>query len=164
MKPFQFRLDPLLRIRRLKEDEKQRVVGELMTQISIEQQKALAMAESVRQQNEILTQQRAAGKIDLAWLAHYRRYVTHMQQLINEKIEHVKQIQKRLMIARQELAEAAKETKVLEKLKERRHQRYDRHLAMLEMRELDDLGAKQYCRKIRQEQAADLTYDLVDKN
>ena len=146
MKKFRFRLEPLLRLRRQQEEQKKRAVGVLIREISEQQRQALQMATAVRQEGENLKHQYAQGRVDLDWAGHYRRYVSHMQMAINQRIEAVTQIQQRLQLARQELAEAAKNTKVLDKLKEKRRQRYDHELGREETRELDEVAAQGYVR------------------
>ena len=147
MKKFAFRLQTLLKLRQQVEDQKQRVVAELVQQINQQQQEALELNAAMREQGEILKGQRAAGKIDVAWFGNYRSYVTHMQQAIQQRVQTVQEIQKKLMVARHALAEATKETKVLEKLKQRRRERYDHELQLAEAREQDEISTNMFLRK-----------------
>ncbi|MBN1436468.1 MAG: flagellar export protein FliJ [Sedimentisphaerales bacterium] len=147
MKKFEFRLQTLLKLREQVEGQKKRVVAELVQQINQQQQEALELNAAMREQGEILKKQRASGQIDVSWFGNYRSYVTHIQQAIQQRVQNVKEIQKQLMIARHELAEAAKETKVLEKLKQKRRERYDYELQLAEAREQDEISKNIFLRK-----------------
>ena len=149
MKRFQFRLQPLLKLRKMQEDQKRRIVGMLLAEINEQQQQALEMAGAVEEQGRLLKKQRAEGSVDLEWFASYRSYVMHMQRAINERIEKVTQIQKQLVGARRELAEAAKQTRILDKLKEKRKTRYDRELAKSEIRDQDEISTNMFLRAAR---------------
>ena len=95
-------------------------------------------------EGEKLKEQYRQGAVDLDWVGHYRRYVSHMQQAISKRIETVTQIQQRLLEARQKLAEAAQQTKILEKLKDKRQSRYETELGKQQQREEDELGVKMF--------------------
>ena len=117
-----------------------------MTEIHNQQQQALQMAEAIRREGQVLKQQQLQGTVDLTWVTHYRLYVTHMQHAINQRIKNVSQIHGKLAAARQELAQAAKETKILERLKAKQKKRYDRKLSRLETIEQDEVGTNMFLR------------------
>ncbi len=146
MKQFRFRLQPLLRLRKQQEDQKKRAVGSLLTQIHDLQRQALELAEAIKAEGETLKQQYVQGNVDLNWVSHYRRYVTSVQRAIAERIQTATNIQEKLHQARRELAQAAKQTKILEKLKERQQKQYEREWQRKENRELDEIGAKVFLR------------------
>ena len=146
MKQFRFRLQPLLRLRKQQEDQKKRAVGALLTQIHDLQRQALELAEAIKAEGETLKQQYVQGNVDLNWVSHYRRYVTSVQRAIAERIQAATNIQEKLHHARRDLAEAAKQTKILEKLKERQQKQYEREWQRKENRELDEIGTKVFLR------------------
>jgi len=146
MKQFRFRLQPLLRLRKQQEDQKKRAVGVLLTQIYDLQRQALELAEAIKAEGDTLKQQYIQGNVDLNWVSHYRRYVTSVQRAIAERIQKATNIQERLHQARRELAEAAKQSKILEKLKERQQRQYEREWQRKENREMDEIGTKAFLR------------------
>ena len=152
MKKFNFRLQSLLRLRKQQEDDKKRVVGNLLTQINEQQQQALQMSQSIKTQGEKLKEQYASGCVDLDWVSHYYRFVSHTRMAINQRILNVTEIQKKLTVARRELAEAAKQTKILDKLKEKQRKRYDRKLKLLENAQTDEIGANTFTWNRKQKQ------------
>ena len=146
MKQFRFRLQPLLRLRKQQEDQKKRAVGALLSQIHDLQRQALELAEAIKAEGDTLKQQYIQGNVDLNWVSHYRRYVTSVQRAIAERIQTATNIQEKLHQARRDLAEAAKQTKILEKLKERQQKQYEREWQRNENRELDEIGTKVFLR------------------
>ena len=146
MKQFRFRLQPLLRLRKQQEDQKKRAVGALLSQIHDLQRQALELAEAIKAEGDTLKQQYIQGNVDLNWVSHYRRYVTSVQCAIAERIQTATNIQEKLHQARRDLAEAAKQTKILEKLKERQQKQYEREWQRKENRELDEIGTKVFLR------------------
>ena len=121
-------------------------MGALLTQIHDLQRQALELAEAIKAEGETLKRQYIQGNVDLNWVSHYRRYVTSVQRAIAERIQTVTTIQKKLHQARRELAEAAKQTKILEKLKEKQQKQYEREWQRKENRELDEIGTKVFIR------------------
>ena len=146
MKQFRFRLQPLLRLRKQQEDQKKRAVGALLSQIHDLQRQALELAEAIKAEGDTLKQQYIQGNVDLNWVSHYRRYVTSVQRAIAERIQTATNIQEKLHQARRDLAEAAKQTKILEKLKERQQNQYEREWRRKENLELDEIGTKVFLR------------------
>ena len=141
MKTFSFRLQPLLKLRRQTEDQKKRVVGDLLAQINEQQQQALHMAETMQNEGLKLKKQYEMGTINLEWVSHYYRFITHTQEAINQRIVNVGQIQKKLNTARQDLSQAAKDTKILEKLRDKQQERYHKKLKQTENSEQDEIAA-----------------------
>lgn len=146
MKKFRFRLETVLKLRRLAEDEKKRVVGELLSEIHRRQQEAVELDASASVVGRQLKERNGAGRIDLTWLGNYESYVSHVRGSIAEIIESVVELQQKLTGARQELAEAAKGARIIEKLKEKRKEQYDDHLSRAEAREQDEVATKNFIR------------------
>ena len=139
MKKFKFRLETVLKLRQQHEDEKRRVVNDLLERLNAAQEAALEMNQAILTEGQRLKDAQLEGNIDLTWIGHYRTYVSTMQRAIKAKIEEVAAIQKELILARAQLAQAAREKKVLEKLKERRcqaHQAGIDHAAAEQMNEV----------------------------
>ena len=127
MKKFQFRLQPILKLRRQQEDQKKRDVGLLVSQINEYQRQALEMAQIIKEQG----------------------YINYLRQSIAEKINSVAQVQPQLNQARRALAEAAKQTKILEKLEEKLRNRHEKRLKKMEAREIDEIGNNAFLRSRR---------------
>lgn len=146
MKKFEFQLQPVLNLRRVREDQKKREVGVLQGQINEQQRQALEMAELIEEQGNKLKEQYAKGQVNLDWVGHYRSYVTHMRSAINRRIQKVTQIQKQIIVVRQELTETSKQRKIIEKLRDKRKVLYNRELSRQEAREQDEISSNM-CRR-----------------
>lgn len=144
MKKFKFRLEALLKLRQQTEDEKKRVVGDLVSEINEQQRQALEMDVQLQREGDILKEQYQQGNVDLDWVSHYRGFVMSTQNAIAQRIEKVAQIQGKLSHARHELADAARQKKILEKLKEKKHKRYDADLQRQELLAGDELATQLY--------------------
>ncbi len=142
-KQFKFRLEPILRLRQMKEDDKKRGVGELVAEINQYQQEALDMATQIRQEGQTLTG-RLQGEVDVNYIAHYHRYVRNLQYCIQKKIANVGEVQQKLAPAREALAEASRQTKILEKLKAKKKKQYMDEFRHQENRELDEIATMAY--------------------
>ena len=149
MKKFKFRLQNLLQLRQQQEDQKKQAVGELLAQIHEYQRQSLEMAAAIRKEGEKLKRQYQEGKVDLDWVGYYRLYVTHLHNAISERIKKVAQVQVKLSAARQELVEAAKQTKILEKLREKQKKRYDKQIRRREGQQQDEISTNSYLRRLR---------------
>lgn len=149
MKKFSFRLEPVLRLRKLQEDQKKRAVGSLQGQIALRQRETLTLAAEMRREGQDLKQQFARGHVDVAMIAFYQSYVSSLQRSINEKITSVGEIQQKLAMARGELTIAARDRRIIEKLKEKQRERYASDLAYQEKLQQDEAGNNLYFRNVR---------------
>lgn len=156
MKPFHFRLQPLLRIRRQEEDARKRDVAVLQNRINEQQQQALDLNRALQQEGQILRQRHESGSVNLEWVGHYHRYVTSAHQAIHQRIARVGEIQKDLHHARTRLIAAARETKKLEMLKQKRKEQYDIQLRRREQIIQDEIATQAWQRNAAQRSIAGL--------
>ena len=147
MKKFKFRLETLLKLREQDEDEKKRAVGQLVSEIHEQQREALEMDAQLQQEGGLLKEKYLQGNVDLDWVSHYRGFVTSVQNAINKRIANVTKIQGKLNLARTELAQAARQKKVLEKLKEKKQKRYDAAVRQQELLVSDEMATQLYLRQ-----------------
>jgi len=144
MKKFKFRLQSILKLRKQQEDHKKRVVGSLLAEIAEQQRQALELSEILKEHGYVLKSQFAQGKVDTNWIAHYQSFAAGTRNAIARRIDNVTQIQKQLSVARTQLTEAAKQTKIVEKLREKQKEDYDYQLKRMETIELDEIGTTRY--------------------
>jgi len=142
MKKFKFRMETILKLKKQQEDEKKRVVGMLVADINKQQQQAIELSGSLRQEGQKIKQQYLDNNVDLEEVASYQKYVTQVQRAIQQRIANVSEIQKKLNIAREEFLEKVKETKILEKLKEKKQSEYQAQISRLERITEDDIAMK----------------------
>jgi flagellar FliJ protein len=140
MPKFQFNLEGVLRQRKHIEQEKQRVLAEKQTQL-VEIQNALRqLEETVRSTNDDVRQNRLVGRLDMNFIAAHRRFLNGMQRQGLELAQRIVLAQRAVDEARAQLAEAAKQRKIIEKLREKQFMRWRENLARREQAEMDEIG------------------------
>ena len=94
---------------------------------------------------------RLVGKIDLGFLAAYRRYVAAVQRRGTLMAQKMVLIQRQIDAAQAALAEAAKQRKIIEKLREKQFDRWKLETARKEAAELDEVSTRLTSWKAAQE-------------
>ena len=139
-KPFKFRLETVLKLRKQNEDKHKRIVADRIRQLNAVRQRMAAQERQIALEAEAVRSSRARGTICVEALARGRHWLTHLQRSLLETQGHARVIKAHLAQERSELARAAKEAKALEKLKERQRQRHDQQERRAETRELDEMS------------------------
>lgn len=138
MAQFKFPLSSVLKHRERIEQEKQRDLAAIESQMR-EQQAALDRLNRTVQENvENLKKNRLIGPLDLTYLTAHRRYMLGAQRQATTIAQRMSLIQRQIDDARAALVEAAKQRKILEKLQERQKLRWSEDQARREVAELDD--------------------------
>ncbi len=151
---FQFRLETLLRVRRLEEREAKRKVAAQRAEIArLDQLDEQTRAEIGRQQTTLLEQQRA-GRLDPLELQRGRAWIAHLRRQIG-----LRQVQRAELLARLQELQAAWQAartrmRAIEKLRERRLETYQRQRQRAEQAASDELA--------RQLHAPDLQAGVAD--
>ena len=142
MAVFAFKLEGVLRHRTNVEEHRRRELAVIQAQMT-ELETELAGLDAAMRASEIdLRQNRLVGKLDLAFLAAQRRYALAMQRKAMAVAQKMAGIQKKLDLARANLAEAAKQRKIIEKLRDRQLARWKQEQAHHELLELDDVSMR----------------------
>lgn len=142
MARFVFHLEGVLRQRKQVERDRQRVLAERLAIVARLSAELREMDAQVQRAVEDIRQNRLTGPIDLSFLAAHRRYTQSMQRRAVEQARRIVSAQQSADAARAELAEAARQRKVIEKLKERRFSLWKAEQDRKEMAELDEIGMR----------------------
>jgi flagellar FliJ protein len=137
---FIFQLQGVLRHRELLEQERQRELAVVAAEHAAIMGELRALDEVVGKAVADLRQNHLVGTIDLSFLAAHRRFVLATQRKGMVAMARLQEVQKRLDIARGNLAEAAKQKKIIEKLREKQHAIWTEALAKKEMSALDEVA------------------------
>ncbi len=140
MAKFVFQLDGVLRHRTNIEQRCKRELAVIQGQMSALDGELRALDASVRASEADLRTNRLVGRLDLAFLAAYRRYAVAMQRKAMGIAQKMAGIQVQLDQAKRNLAEAAKKRKVIEKLRERQLARWREQLERRDVAEMDEIG------------------------
>jgi flagellar protein FliJ len=140
MGKFVFQLDPVLRHRKSVEEQRQRELGIAQAEMSKMEAELRAIDETARGVSDDVRNNRLTGHLDMSFLAAHRRYVLAMQRKALALAQRMATQQQVVDGARRQLAEAAKQRKIIEKLKERQHQRWRSELSRKEVAGLDEVN------------------------
>ena len=140
MAKFVFPLQPLLAQRERVEQERQRDVAVVGTELMTAQADLQRVETGVRDALDDLRRNHLTGKIDLTYLAAHRRYMLAMQRQGAVLTQAVKVAQARMDVAQRLLAEAAKQRKAIDTLREQQQARWAEGQARRESAAMDEIA------------------------
>jgi flagellar FliJ protein len=146
MARFRFRLEPVLRYRRLLEDEAQRELAKLMRHRMILQGQIRQMQETITASKRQLGQG-LIGRVDLGSVAQFARYSGQATQRARQIVSSLAAAEKQIGAAREKLLRATRDRKALELLEDRHRQQW---LAAQERKEaaaMDEIAVQAYARQ-----------------
>ncbi|HOA72557.1 MAG TPA: flagellar export protein FliJ [Phycisphaerae bacterium] len=143
-KRFRFRFETLLKLRRQREDEHKRIVGERLAQIAAVREEISRLEQLTRSGVDSVRMFQQAGRIDLQQTMAHRGWIVHLQKASLEAQARLAALEARLAQERAALAEAAKQRRILEKLEERQAHRHELEMRRAEVRTADDLTTTRF--------------------
>jgi flagellar export protein FliJ len=143
-KQYTFRLEPLLKLRRQREDEKKRAVAARLGQIGVLEQRRQKLLSEIGDQAQVMRTWLSGGCLEMNDVRLGRHWLLRLQRGVLETGALMSTQRAILAQERTELTEARKNTKVLERLKERRRTAYVAMLNRREQIELDDLNVTRF--------------------
>lgn len=150
-KRFIFRFDTMLRIRRQREDQHQRIVADRLRQITRARGQIGAITRQIHEELDAIRVGQDTGTIDIQQVMRHRHWLGHLHKASLEAQARLRTFEARLAQERAQLAEAVKQRRILEKLKERQYDRHRTEEERRETREGDDLTTIRYVFQQRQE-------------
>jgi len=151
MAKFDFTLEGVLRQRKHVERERQRDLAGHQQQMRDAQDALRSLDQSLQESHADMRDNRLLGRIDLAFLAAYRRYVAAVQRRGTIMAQKMALIQRQIDSAQTALAEAARQRKIIEKLREKQFDRWKLEAARKEAAELDEVSTRLSSWKAAQE-------------
>jgi flagellar FliJ protein len=142
MARFVFKLEGVLRHRANIEQQRRRELATVEAQMASLEAQLRALDAAVRASETDLRENRLVGRLDMAFLAAHRRYAISMQRKAMATAQKMAGMQRQLETARQNLAEAAKQRKIIEKLRDRQLTRWKAEQARHELMELDEIAMR----------------------
>lgn len=150
-KPFRFRLETVLRVRRQREDAAKRVVADRLRQMAEVKAEMAAMQGQIASELDAFREAHGSGTLDMRQVARHRYWLVQLDQGVMTNESRLRDLESALAKERQELAEARKQVRILEKLEERQRERYMKELERAEAAENDEIGTVLAMRKRREE-------------
>ena len=140
MPKFVFQLDAVLRHRKMIEEQRQRELGAVQTVMAAMEAELRSIDEAAKGVSDDVRSNRLTGTLDMTFLAAHRRYLLAMQRKAVALAQRMAQQQQLVDAARRQLAEAAKQRKIIEKLKERQHERWKSEQSRKELEQLGEVN------------------------
>ncbi|MFC1573913.1 flagellar export protein FliJ [Candidatus Latescibacterota bacterium] len=140
MNRFIFRLQSVLRLREIKEDEKKREFGSAMQKLHHEE-KELEHLDTSLQGHEKNMEQQGKGTVTIAQLTNNFNYARSLDGKIDNQTKKVKEEEKVVDGKREELVQSTKQKKILERLKERKREEHDKAVLSEEQDLIDDIAS-----------------------
>ncbi len=140
-KRFQFKLAPVLRLRKQRENEQRRVVASFLRDVQTGQKQLTDIEQALSDTRSAATIMRKGGTIDITWEQQNRKWQECLVRRINKAKVQLQQSQGRLRDAQTELATRARDVKALEKLHQKRFDAFQYDLRRAEQYETDEIAA-----------------------
>lgn len=145
MRPFQFRLETLLKFRRMQEEQAQIKLAEATAQYVAERER-LAALEGVLADHVADYRRTLAEPVTVAVLKMFRDYTDKLKGDISLQHVRVESAAQRRQECLTALEEAARARKLVEKLREKRLAQYQAEALLEEQKLLDELGLQAFVR------------------
>ena len=138
---FRFRLEPVLRVKRIREDQRKKEFGEALSRFWEESRR---LDELKRKRMEYLG---ALGRVgDPFRLRLAMEYARYLEGEIKESERRLESLRREVEAKRKALVEAMKERKILERLKEKKLEEYRREELLKEIKNLDEIASLRFAR------------------
>ena len=152
MPRFKFQLEGVLQHRKNIEEQKQRALAPILAEMQRLKNELSELDQTARTAVADLRDNRLTGHLDLSFLAAHRRFTGSVQRKAVALAQKMAIVQREIDKARADLAEAAKQRKIIEKLRERQLERWQIQQHRQEMEELDDIGMQLAFRQLGEAQ------------
>ena len=140
MPRFKFQLAGVLEHRKNIEEEKQRALAAVLSEMQRLKNELVELDQVARGAVSDLRENRLTGHLDMSFLAAHRRFTGSVQRKALAIAQKMALVQRQIDEARAALAAAAKDRKIIEKLRERQLERWQLQQHRQEADELDDIG------------------------
>jgi flagellar FliJ protein len=142
MAQFDFPLNGVLRHRKHLEEQCQRELAGFQEKMRLAQDELRGLDQALQASLTDVRQNRLVGKLDMGFLAAYRRYVASVQRKGTVMAQKMALTQRDIDAAQKKLAEAAKQRKIIEKLRDKQKERWKQELDRKEAADLDEVSMR----------------------
>ncbi len=139
MAKFRFRLEPVLKLRKLRQEEKERQLAEVVRELTHYKHQKSQIESQIAEYYTQIRQKCSDGPIEISALIADRRFLNqlHITNTLQEK--KITETEYKLNFARSELTQAKKQKDIMEKVKERFWEKFTEEEKKKEAKELDDV-------------------------
>ena len=143
-----FRFETLLRLRRMREDGRKRVVAARLSEIRRLEERQTTLIGRIHRQTNLTRQALHADELELNDLRSGRHWMIRLRRGVLETKAEIATNRALLAQERSNLAEAAKERNILSLLKERQHARFVAEENRRDQAESDEMSILRYVHRV----------------
>lgn len=151
MPKFQFKLQSVLRHREIIEQAKQRDHAVALAKVKAVQDELSALNATMQSTNDDVRQNHLVGRLDVSFITAHRRFLMGMQRKAIDLVADLTKAQREAEAARQAVAEAAKQRKILEKLRETQEARWRAERSRKEAAATDEVNMQLYASELTED-------------
>jgi flagellar FliJ protein len=148
-KKFKYRFEPLLKVKKHREKEKQKQLA-LITQEVLGQEGRLRALDNRKTATMDYQRNKLVGTISIAETLLASRFMVRLKRERVAGEEYLNGLRRVEDERRKDLLEAAKERRIYELLKEKQQTRYRQEMDKLEQKEIDEIATVNYRRRKKQ--------------
>ncbi|HWR43167.1 flagellar export protein FliJ [Sporomusa sp.] len=146
MKKFRFRLETLLKFRKMQEEQAQIKLAEATNRLNKEQEYLGILRNQLASNLKLLSQEQSSGSPTIETLKTFSYYIDKIKRHITEQQEQVAKAADYQQECLAELEGAIKQRKLVDNLREKRLEQYGKELLQEEQKILDELGTQAFVR------------------
>lgn len=150
MRGFTFRLEPLLSLRRHREQTLQVKLAESQMALDRERSRLQRLREEIRARSASLSRQQGKGSLDMVRVSMESEYLVFLEGLVAQQATLVERLARQVDADREAVLEAAKEKKALERLREVQLVAFARAEARKEMKAAEEVATTRHVRRSRE--------------
>lgn len=137
-----FRLEPVLKLRRHREEARKRELAEAVAAENERKDAALRYAQMRQEQTQAMRRQGGSGQLDMRSLIDYRVYLGRLDREIRDQLRSVAVAEKKTAERREHLTRAMVDRKAIDKLARRHAERQRLEQDRRETAELDEMALR----------------------
>lgn len=160
MPQFHFSLEGVLRQRKHAEEECQRKLAFALAKMREIEDSLRELDQTLQASLTDVRQNRLTGKLDLGFLAAYRRYVASVQRKGTTMAQRMALLQRDVDFCRKNLAEAAKQRKIIEKLRDKQLEKWKLEQVRKEAADQDEISMRLAAASMAQDAEIESTFPV----
>ncbi len=146
MKPFKFKLEGLLKLRKFKEDVQKVELGKIIKEINQLKEEIVVIKKEIGEgykSQEAILEEETSGRL----LYFYPFYIEGKWEHIKYREKKIDALEKRLKVEMEKMAQIMADLKVIESLKDKKMNEYKKELTRKEYEKIDELMIQKGNRK-----------------
>jgi flagellar FliJ protein len=146
MQRFQFRLETLLKIRKMHKEQAQIHFSQAVERLHLEQEQLTVFENKLFEAINSFRSRQKAERLMIDTLISFQYYFDKTKEEINGQQQKIRLADQYRQECLATLKEAVKHCKLVEKLREKRLQQYQLEVLVAEQKILDEIGTQRYAR------------------